>query len=536
RVGPAGAVFSYDSLAKNRDAGWPEHFEGRDLRLTPIKPGVVYGTYRYRVRFGADEQTGLSERIFVSTPSGWKIAVSTAFPSIDGIPPPPLAVVGATLVDGNGGAPVPNATILIRDGKIDAAGPSSSVRVPAGVDTLDARGCWVLPGLIDAHVHYSQTGWADGRPDAMDLRARFPYPDVERRLRDHPERFHRAWLACGVTGVFDVGGYAWTLDMARAVEKNTEAPHISAAGPLLSTVDHWLNLPGEKQLVFLHDSLSAVEGVRYLKSLGAAAVKIWFIVRPGSDFEAMDHAVRIAGQEAHAQGLRLIVHATGLKEAKAALKDGADYLVHSVQDLPVDEEFLSMAKRNHTLYCPTLTVLDGYVNMRAAAASGGVPDVDDPNGAVDSLTLAHVRATAAEAKRAGVAVTLMTKGRLDSLHAQMAANLRAVRDAGIPIVMGTDAGNPLTLHGPAIYAELETMQKDGLSPMEVIVAATRNGARAMGREADLGTIAAGKLADLAIVGADPTRDVANLRKLRWVVRDGVVRSSEELRRAVALTH
>jgi imidazolonepropionase-like amidohydrolase len=110
-----------------------------------------------------------------------------------------------------------------------------------------------------------------------------------------------------------------------------------------------------------------------------------------------------------------------------------------------------------------------------------------------------------------------------------------VHAAGIPIAMGTDAGNPLTLHGPAVYAEMETMQKDGLKPMDVIVSATRNGARAMGREKEIGTIAPGKLADLAIVGADPTRDVANLRKLRWVVRGGVARSSDEMRAAVSRT-
>jgi imidazolonepropionase-like amidohydrolase len=98
--------------------------------------------------------------------------------------------------------------------------------------------------------------------------------------------------------------------------------------------------------------------------------------------------------------------------------------------------------------------------------------------------------------------------------------------------MGTDAGNPLTLHGPAIYAEMEAMQHAGMTPMEVVVAATRTAARAMGRAADLGTVEPGKAADLVIVAADPTRDVAHLRRLRWVVRGGVARSSEELRAAV----
>ena len=114
----------------------------------------------------------------------------------------------------------------------------------------------------------------------------------------------------------------------------------------------------------------------------------------------------------------------------------------------------------------------------------------------------------------------------------MGTNLLRVARAGIPVAMGTDAGNPLTLHGPAVYAEMETMQRDGMRPMEVIVAATRGGARAMGRDAEFGTVEAGKAADLTIVGADPTRDVANLRRVRWVVRGGVVRSLAELRAAI----
>jgi imidazolonepropionase-like amidohydrolase len=121
---------------------------------------------------------------------------------------------------------------------------------------------------------------------------------------------------------------------------------------------------------------------------------------------------------------------------------------------------------------------------------------------------------------------------VDSLHRTMAENLMRMHRAGIPIAMGTDAGNPLTLHGPAIYAEMEAMQKAGMTPAEVIVAATRNGARAMRRDAEFGTVERGKRADLLLVAADPTRDVASLRRMRWVVRGGVVRSLEELRAAI----
>jgi len=112
-------------------------------------------------------------------------------------------------------------------------------------------------------------------------------------------------------------------------------------------------------------------------------------------------------------------------------------------------------------------------------------------------------------------------------------NLKRVVDAGIPIAMGTDAGNPLTLHGPSVYAEMEAMQSAGMTPTQVLVAATRGGAIAMGREKEFGTIERGKAADLLVVAGDPTADAANLRKVRYVVRGGVVRSIEELKATVA---
>ncbi len=131
RTGPDGFVQGFDSLAAStrRGGGWPDHFEALALRFAPVRDGVVYATYRYRVRYGADEQSGLSERVFVATERGWKIAVTTAFPAPAGTAPPARALVGATLVDGTGAPPVRDAVVLIRDGRIDAAGPRARVRI-----------------------------------------------------------------------------------------------------------------------------------------------------------------------------------------------------------------------------------------------------------------------------------------------------------------------------------------------------------------------------------------------------------------------
>jgi len=174
RTGPEGSELGYAGLAAAAGKGWPDHIAADDIHLTPVQPGIVYGTYRYRVRYGGREDAGLSERLFVKTPKGWKIAVSTAFSSLPGVPPPPRALVGATLVDGTGAPPVRDAVVVLRDGKIDCAGPRAACPVPSGVDVTDLHGLWITPGLVDAHVHFSQTGWADGRPDSIDCASATP--------------------------------------------------------------------------------------------------------------------------------------------------------------------------------------------------------------------------------------------------------------------------------------------------------------------------------------------------------------------------
>ncbi|HEY3053788.1 MAG TPA: amidohydrolase family protein [Thermoanaerobaculia bacterium] len=526
RGGPRGFTTGYDDFAKQAGSRWPDEIESSDIHLTPLQPGYVYGTYRYRVRYGAEEHSGISERLFVKTADGWKIAVTGAIDAPPGTPAPPRAIVGATLIDGRGGAPVANANIIIRDGKIDCAGPCT---IPEGIDTIDARGMFVTPGLIDAHVHFSQTGWADGRPDALDVRKTHPYDEVEADLKSHPDRFGHTYLCSGVTSVFDVGGYPWTLQLHDRFENDTSVPHVVAAGPLLSTLDHWVNLPAERQFIHVHDEASARDGVRYLASHGSGAIKVWYIVRPDLTVEASAPAVTVAGDEAHKHKLPLIVHATGLAEAKAALRAGANVLVHSVEDLPVDQELIDLAKKNGTIVIPTLTVIDGYVRMFRGVVDRQSPDVDDPNRCIDRATLAKVAETAT-VDASLVDATRMTarQQRAERFTRVTRANLKSLVDAGIPIATGTDAGNPLTLHGPAIYAEMEAMQASGMTPMQVIVSSTAVAARAMGLDKQLGTIVKGNDADLVIVATDPTADVSNLRKIRYVVRAGVVRSIDDL--------
>jgi len=525
RVGPDGLRQGYEDFANGRDAGWPDTLVATHLRIVPLSPDVAYGVYRYRVVDSSGSARGVSERVFLRTPAGWKVAVTTAFPT-PSIAPPPTALLGATLVDPAAAGPLRDAVVVLRDGRIACAGSRAACPVPADADSVNAAGKWIIPGLIDTHVHFSQTGWVDGRPDALDLRDRYPYEQVEAELHARPDRFYRSYLCSGVTSVFDVGGYPWTLELQQGTARSTTAPRVVAAGPLLSTIDFWLNLPDQRQFIYMADEATVRAAVRAHKAWGAAAIKVWYIMPPQPpDTARMSALVHAAGDEARKVGLPLIVHATGLWEAKDAVRAGARVLVHSVWSGPVDEEFLTLAQRRGTIYVPTLTVPDGYRQVAARRFDGDL----QPLACVDPATRSKALATdtVARAQRLSSAVVTERASRTARNLAQGLANLKRVHDAAIPVALGTDAGNPLTLHGASVFMELEAMQSAGLRPADVLLAATRTAGLASGLDST-GTLAAGSVADLVVLDADPLADIRNVRRIALVVRRGEIYTRREL--------
>ncbi|OLD03437.1 MAG: hypothetical protein AUI99_04470 [Gemmatimonadetes bacterium 13_1_40CM_3_69_22] len=525
RVGADGVHQGYDDFARGAGDGWPDTLVATHLRVVPLSPDVAYGAYRYRVVDSSGSARGVSERVFIRTPSGWKVAVTTAFPTRN-VDPPPMALVGATLVDGTGAAPVGDAVVVMRDGRIACAGSRAACPVPADADSVNAAGKWIIPGLIDTHVHFSQTGWVDGRPDALDLRDRYPYAQVEADLHAQPERLYRSYLCSGVTSVFDVGGYPWTLELQERTARSTTAPRVVAAGPLLSTIDFWLNLPDQRQFIYMSDEAAVRAAVRAHKAWGAAAIKVWYIMPPQPpDTARVSALVHAAGDEARKVGLPLIVHATGLWEAKDAVRAGARVLVHSVWSAPVDDEFLTLVRRQGTIYVPTLTVPDGYRQVSARRFERD----RQPLACVDPATRVKALATdtVARAQRLSAAAVDERAARTARNLAQGLANLKRVHDAGIPVALGTDAGNPLTLHGASVFMELEAMQAAGLAPRDVLISATRTAAIASGLDST-GTVAAGSVADLVVLDADPLADVRNVRRIALVVRRGEIYTRREL--------
>jgi imidazolonepropionase-like amidohydrolase len=523
RTGPGGLELGFDDWSARRDSTWPDTLVARDLRLVPVAPGVVYGTYHYRVTQRGVTSEGISERLFVRTPRGWKIAVSTAFGLPVNASPPPVAITGGTLVN-PGTSPVPNAAVVVSAGRIVCAGPASTCVPPPSAEIVRADGAFIAPGLIDAHVHYSQTGWVDGRPDAIDLRAEFPYDSVISALRVEKARFDRAYLCSGVTSVFDVGGYPWTIPLMQANERALDAPRVVAAGPLLATTDHWVNMATMRQFAHMASDSATRRAVRENAYFGSRAIKVWYLQVADSLRPAMRARLEIAGEEARRAGLPLIVHATQLERAKDAIRAGANVLVHSVAPEAINDEFIALAKQRGTIVIPTLTVYEGYADVFAGRSPGARYPLD----CVDAGTRAKLERVLAEAQRARGLQGLVRSGRADTLYASTARNVRRLRDAGVPIAMGTDAGNPGTAHGPSVYREMEALQSAGMSAADVFASATIVAARALGRSSEVGSLEAGKLADLIVLDADPLADIANVRRLRFVMKGGALYGRSEL--------
>ena len=439
-----------------------------------------------------------------------------------------VALTGGILIDGLGGEPISGSVVLVRDDLIACVGAAAQCEIPADAEVVDVSGRWITPGIIDSHVHFSQTAFADGRPDFLDLREIYPYEQIQARLRNHPETQFRSYLCSGVTAVFDVGGYPWTWGLPEQAESDSSAPRVATAGPLLSTLDHWLNLPAERQFMYLDSEEKGVELVRYIHAHGAEAVKIWFIAVSDDEFEAKRKAVLAAGAEAERLEIPLVVHATDLREARVAVEAGAHLLVHSVWDQPIDDELLAAMRETGTIYCPTLIVGGGYLAAAEAIAASRVPELDDPNGCVDPWTRSKIESIPGLSPDLVAAEMLERRRQREAARDEIGrANLKTVSEAGIPIAMGTDAGNVLTTHGPSVYAEMEAMQAAGMTPDEVLRSATSTAAIAMGRD-DIGALTAGRKADLLVLGADPLADVAAFRSLEQVMRGGVLRSVSEL--------
>jgi imidazolonepropionase-like amidohydrolase len=436
------------------------------------------------------------------------------------------AIVGGTVIDGTGKAAIERGVVVVNGRRLACVGTAAQCPVPRGATSVDATGKFITPGLVDAHVHFSQTGWVDGRPDGLPAPDIYPYGVTSRALRANPQRWFRTYLCTGITAVYDVGGQPWTTRLPAIAAEDSMAPHVRAAGPLITHAPRTNLMADDTLYTFLPMATTAdvQASVAKLKAMGSSAVKVWYLAPQAARREELDARMMDVGAAAKAAGLDLIVHSTGLREAKVALRAGAVLLVHSVEDQHVDQEFLDLLAKNRATYAPTMIVGRNATRASVAIGLGQRMPIDDPGGCVDDNTVAKInnveplRALLTEERRSPEAGFRRLEG-VGARHTIMAENIRRVHASGANVATATDAGNPLTLHGPSIYAEMEAMQSVGIPATDVIVMSTRNGALAMGTK-DFGTLEAGKLADLLVLTEDPRVNVRAFRSRTHVMRGG----------------
>src|SRR5437870_10708643 len=388
-----------------------------------------------------------------------------------------ISLVGGTVINPADGKALSNATVVINGNKIERIAIGKQDAASLGKQ-IACVGKFILPGYIDTHVHFFQSGDLFTRPDGADLNAVRPYKEEEAWVKSHLDDTFARYIRCGITSVVDVGGPFWNFEVRKRANATAKAPRVAVAGPLISSVSREKLDLGDPPIVKIDTAEQAREFVRKLTEQKPDVVKIWYIVDKDHAVESFRPIVRATIEESHAHNIRVAVHATELETARAAVEEGADVLVHSVIDKPVDEAFVKLLKDRHVILCPTLVVFERYgrvfshqLNLTREEQAWGNPEV------IATLDVTKIRQDKLPQRiKDALAKPEEALDRIKKTYDIALPNLKKLEDAGVTIAAGTDAGNGGTIHGPASFREFQLMKEAGLTPMQMLQCATINAA------------------------------------------------------------
>ncbi|MFN2427925.1 MAG: amidohydrolase family protein [Candidatus Binatia bacterium] len=428
------------------------------------------------------------------------------------MPPTSVVFANARVFDVVGGVTAPDQDVVVTGETITAMGPTGTVTIPDGAERIDARGATLLPGLIDSHGHVangSAPPWAREFPD--------------------PDRNLQAYLYCGVTTVLDPADLEPdAFDRRDAVNARTLlGPTIFASGPMLTAVGgHPLPVIEElapwwiRWYVVRHavrplatdaDVQTAIDG---LAAARADFVKIAIDSIPEGAPRMVDALAASVVTKAHEKGLRVVAHIGTFADAIEAGSAGVDAFVHMVYKEPLDAAGAARIAAFGKPVVATMGVFESY-------ALSGDKRVSTPleRETVDAELLASFD------KAPEGAISPAFREFFDLLKATRLAwrtSIRLMRAEGVTILAGSDAQSGV-FPGAGLHREFALLVESGMTPAEVIRSATWDAARFLEKSADpsFGAVAVGKRADLVLVDGDPGADVANLAKIRVVMKRGV---------------
>ena len=397
-----------------------------------------------------------------------------------------IALTGARIIDGTGRAPLQQGTIIINNGRIEAVGTPDAVKIPPGATRVDLSGKTVIPGLISAHSHLN-----------VEKGATLPVrEDLIRRLK--------TYAIYGVTSVVSLG--STPADELEGLKLRDEQTRVRLDRARLFTGG--LNAEGTT-------AEEARKSVDRLADLKADVIKYHINGTP-NDMTPDVYGALV--DESKKRGLRTFAHVFYLKDAKGAVEKGTDVLAHSIRDQDVDQAFAAELKRKNIGYVPTLTRdLSVFVYETRPAF------FDEP---FFRKGIALYRPQVDLLSNAASQEKIRSDRQAQSIKPalqQANRNLKILSDAGVPIAMGTDSGaggDPGRWQGYFEHVEMEMMAKAGMTPMQVIVAATGGAARVIEVDPQVGTIEPGKRADLLVLNANPLDDIRNTRQIHSVWLSG----------------
>ena len=381
------------------------------------------------------------------------------------------AFVGARVVVGDGTAPIENATVVVRNGQIAEVGPSARVRVPAGATRVDVAGKTIMPTIVDTHVHLGTTRNA-----------------LMKDLRD------RAYF--GVSAALSMGLDPAGDPFAVRAEAPTGVARYFLAGRGLTMPE-----PGRSDVPYwVTTEAAARKAVQEQAALKVDLIKIWVDDRDGKYTKLPPEIYAPVIDEAHKAKLRVAAHIFNLSDAKGLLKAGIDAFAHGIRDMDADDEVVSLVKAR-----PNVVLIPNMPDR------GVVADYSWLKGSLSDAEVAKIQAGATNRPPAQAAWGIQAR------------NLKKLADAGMTIAVGTDGNTAWAPH-----VEMADMVAAGMTPMQVLVAATRNGAAFL-RMNDTGTIAVGKRADLLVLDGNPVEDITHTRKIAAVYLKGAKVDRDALR-------
>lgn len=422
-----------------------------------------------------------------------------------------------------------NMSVKISDGKITRIDRFKKLSIDSGDTLIDGTGKYLIPGLMDTHIHFFQSGGIYTRPDALDLTHVFSYEEEIQFAKDHATDYLRRYLRNGITTVMDVGGPLWNYEVRDSLAENTRSPNVLVTGPLFSMVSRPQLDRGDPPIIQVTTKEEVLALFNQQLPYRPDFMKVWYVVTPDLPAEQSYPLVAYLGELCRESNLKLAVHATQLETARLAVKAGANILVHSIDDALIPTDFIKELKQKQVTYIPTLIVGDGYFKTFTGTLDHHPQDLRWANpAAYNSLLDPNRLDKSAWPDRLKVLYGLERPARLDQQDSIMRINLKNVFDGGVNVATGTDAGNIGTMHVSSYLQELEAMSKADLSNWDLLVSSTINAAKGFDLDDRLGSIQVGKEADLVLLGANPLQGLQQLNAIELVMKGGELLNPEEI--------